>query len=177
MKSPTPILKETIVTNAFEKKEVNSIEQTLKLKSVEENKLFDEVSDKEEIDSKLRETLKALSYPDKISNCDGVKLPRNVLSSLKSTNTEKVAEIYPKEVDVTKVQSLHIYPDLKCLQYCEQMHNLVSSQTLVKTYTEEYKHRIAIEANKGYQEFIKVFFFCSGFSNLSLYSSFNNKNV
>lgn len=78
------------------------------------------------------------------------------MSSSELVYPEKVSKAFTKEIDSAKLKSLHIYPDLKSLQHCEQMHNIISSQTLVKTYSENYRHKAAIEANKGFQEFMKV---------------------
>lgn len=64
--------------------------------------------------------------------------------------------------DLTKNYPLHLYPDLKLLHHCEKVHSILSSQTLVRTYAEKFERQTAVEANKSFKDFVKVFilFFC-----------------
>lgn len=64
--------------------------------------------------------------------------------------------------DLTKIHPLHLYPDLKLLHHCEKVHSILSSQTLVRTYAEKFERQTAVEANKSFKDFVKVFmqFFC-----------------
>lgn len=83
----------------------------------------------------------------------------NVCSSEK-THVEKVS-LNVKQ-DLIKNHPLHLYPDLKLLQHCEKVHSIVSSQTLVRTHAEKFERQTAVEANKSFKDFVKVFlpFFC-----------------
>lgn len=101
---------------------------------------------------------------DKVSE-DSVKPDINLYSKCSERLSEvqhSAVDMLESEICILKNQQTldnkqiilqQVYPDLK---NCKQMNNIECSQILVKTYLEEYKMKTAIDANKSYEEFIKV---------------------
>ncbi|XP_035218125.1 ectopic P granules protein 5 homolog [Stegodyphus dumicola] len=74
-----------------------------------------------------------------------------------SDKASAIKSVYPSLKDTEYSEKVNIvksmYPDLKNIEHCGRIHSIISTQILVKTYTEEFQNKMVSEANKEYNEF------------------------
>ncbi|KFM80366.1 hypothetical protein X975_07184, partial [Stegodyphus mimosarum] len=82
---------------------------------------------------------------------------KNIQSGIILDKSSAIKNVYPslKDTEYSEKENIvkNMYPNLKNIEHCGRIHSIISTQILVKTYTEEFQNKMISEANKEYNEF------------------------